>query len=172
MVLAVWLASALAVIGLAALLARSRVSPGARPCGALLFGRLCLSLGSLGARLRRLAGDHAGTSAAAARFAASLPVLAAIFCPDLRARRADRICDRMGAGLLSPSSRSGLPFSAWSARSKFLLGVPLVGVAADHGDVSALLAVEKAAVVALVTFFPMLGTRSPDCPHPDTWSAT
>ena len=139
MVLAVWLAAGLCVMQLASKRARCEVdAPRARSGHpAVVRGCGVLSLGSAGAWLRRVAGDHAGAERGGGEIRRIVADPRAGFRPDLHSRRLDRIRHRLRGGSAGRDCRATFFFSRSRSASarQFLFGIAARRGGADHGDV-------------------------------------
>ena len=117
---------------------RWHIAPRAQPRRpAIVRGDRVLSLGSTGARLRRLAGDLAGAECCSGKVRSLAADPRAGLGPDLRSRRADRLRYRLRRGAVGCDPRPSLCVSGprpASAR-QFLLGIAPRRRRSDHGDV-------------------------------------
>jgi NitT/TauT family transport system permease protein len=160
MVLAVWLGSALAVIGLAALRPRDHASRRALGLAVpLLFGTVVFYLWEVSVRGFGVSPViMPAPSAAAARFAASLPVLGGDFVQTFVRGVLIGYVIGCGAGLLVAIVAQRFAFLGRGLLplGNFFSALPLVGVAPIMVMWFGFDWPSKAAVVALVTFFPML----------------
>jgi NitT/TauT family transport system permease protein len=160
MVLAVWLGSALGVIGLASLRPRDHVSRRALGLAVpVLFGAVVFYLWEVAVRGFGVSPViMPAPSAAAARFVASLPVLGGDFVQTFVRGVLIGYMIGCGAGLLVAIVARRFVFLGRGLLplGNFFSALPLVGVAPIMVMWFGFDWPSKAAVVALVTFFPML----------------